>query len=267
MGKGGIRPPDTGTVTMPRKTARVRLDQLVVDLGIAPDATKAQAMIIAGLVEVKSLSSPKPGDLLDPSEPVSVKKTNPYVSRGGMKLESAMKRFGVTCENKTCMDIGASTGGFTDYLLKHGAKKVYSVDVGRGLLDSTLLKDPRVENLEGVNFRYFSNQTLKEKIEFVTIDVSFISLEKILPKAVGLLGPGGCIVAMAKPQFEVHPRELKKGVVKDERARQAAIEKIKSFSIGLGLEILGQSDSEVKGPRGNIEHFLWMRKTNADQTA
>jgi len=243
---------------------KVRLDKLIVDQGLAATITKAQALIIAGCVDAKGSRPLKPGTLVDPSEQVTIRNPMPYVSRGGLKLESAMVKFRLPCANKVCLDIGASTGGFTDYLLQHGAKKVYAVDVGRGLLDYGLSRDPRVVNLEGMNFRYFTRQNLKDGIEFVTIDVSFISLDKILPKASEILEKNGDIIAMVKPQFELSPKDLRKGVVKDENLRLAAIGKIKELSAGLGLKVLAGADSAVKGPSGNIEHFLWMRKTNAD---
>ncbi len=250
-----------------KKKAKVRLDELIVELKLAPTKAIAQALIIAGGIETKTPINLKPGTLVDAGERVSLKRTNPYVSRGGLKLEAAMKVFGPLCKDKVCMDIGASTGGFTDYMLKHGAAKVYAVDVGKSLLDFKLTKDSRVVNIENVNFRYFSDQTLKEKIEFVTIDVSFISLDKVLPNAVDVLKPGGHIVSMVKPQFEVEPRELRKGVVFNAKSRLAAIERIKALSLNLGLEISGEADSEVKGPAGNVEYFLLMRKPNADQIA
>jgi 23S rRNA (cytidine1920-2'-O)/16S rRNA (cytidine1409-2'-O)-methyltransferase len=243
-----------------KKKPKVRLDQHIVNLGLACNISKAQALIIARSVEISSSSPLKPGTLVETSEKITIKKSNPYVSRGGLKLESAMASFGVQCKDKICMDIGASTGGFTDYMLQHGAKLVYAVDVGQGLLDYGLAGNPKVKKMENINFRYFSNINLKEKIEFVTIDVSFISLEKILPKTVEILEPGGMIVAMVKPQFEAAPKDVFRGVVKNEGARLSAIEKIRKFSKNIGLEVLGEADSGIKGPRGNLEHFIWMKK-------
>ena len=242
-----------------KNETKVRLDQHLVDLGHAPDVTRAQAMIIAGSVEMAGVSSPKPGDLVKPAEIITIKKTNPYVSRGGLKLESAMKIFDISCLFKVCMDIGASTGGFTDYMLQHGAKRVYAVDVGRGLLDQKLVNNPNVVNMEGVNFRYFAAQSLKEKIEFVTIDVSFISLDKILPKLQEILAENGRIVAMVKPQFEASPKDLRKGIVKDEQTRLSIITQVRYFAVNNGFEIISEADSEIKGPKGNIEHFLLLK--------
>jgi 23S rRNA (cytidine1920-2'-O)/16S rRNA (cytidine1409-2'-O)-methyltransferase len=236
-----------------------RLDVLIFERGLAETRSKAQAMIIAGQVMVNGNVITKPGTPVDPSLEISLKDTNPYVSRGGLKLESAMKRFPIIdVTGKTCMDVGASTGGFTDYMLQHGAAKVYAIDVGHGQLHYKLRNDPRVINMEGVNFRYFSNDCLNGKVEFVTIDVSFISLDKILPSVVPCLAPHGEIMAMVKPQFEVAPSETSKGVVRDEGIRQKAIEKIRAVARSMGLNIKGEADSEVKGPQGNIEHFLWL---------
>ncbi|MFC1501506.1 TlyA family RNA methyltransferase [Elusimicrobiota bacterium] len=237
-----------------------RLDRIVVERNLAKDIAKAQAIIMAGRVLVDSITITKPGTPIKKTSNIEIKKTNPYVSRGGLKLESAMNVFKISCKGKVCMDIGSSTGGFTDYMLQHGAKKVYAVDVGKNLLDYKLINDPRVVNIENTNFRYFSSEILKENIEFVTIDVSFISLEKILPVAAKNIALGGSIVAMVKPQFEALSKETVKGVVKDESLRSKIIEKIKQFAINLGLEIKGSTDSGVKGPEGNIEHFLWLHK-------
>ncbi len=211
---------------MTKKTPKTRLDQLLVSRGIASTIKDAQALIMAGSVLVNDAPLHKPIDV----------------------------------RAKTCMDIGSSTGGFTDCLLQHGARKVYAVDVGKNLMDYRLRKNPDVELLEGVNFRYFSLQNLKEPVEFVTIDVSFISLAMILPLAAQCVAPGGEILALIKPQFEGLPHELRKGVVKDEEIRLKIIEKcISSFS-SLDCIIKGEMDSPVKGPCGNIERFLWLKK-------
>ena len=244
---------------MSRKIAKLRIDKLLVSRGFADSLSIAQAMIMAGSVEIPGIQQLKSGTSVDPSEKIEIRKTNPYVSRGGLKLESAMSVFGLSCEGLICMDIGASTGGFTDYMLQHGAQRVYALDVGKGLLDQNLINNPKVVNMESNNFRYFISRTLKEKIEFVTIDVSFISLKKILPKAVEILADGGQIVAMVKPQFETEAKNLRKGIVKDEETRQIAISEIREFSENLGLEVVSEADSKVKGPRGNLEHFLRLR--------
>ncbi|MHB9154984.1 MAG: TlyA family RNA methyltransferase [Endomicrobiales bacterium] len=239
---------------------KLRLDKLLVEKGLAETRARAQAMIMAGQVEMPGAVTPKPGTMVDPSVQVSVKEVNPYVSRGGLKLAAALESFPVSLEKKVCLDVGASTGGFTDCMLQHGAARVYALDVGHGQLHYKLRKDPRVVNMEGVNFRYFSCKSLKEPVEFVTIDVSFISLDKILPVVVQCVAKNGGILAMVKPQFEASPSEVKKGVVKDETLRQKTITKIKGLCTDLRLTLKGEMDSPVKGPQGNVEHFLWLQK-------
>lgn len=239
---------------------KIRLDKFMVEKGLAETRTRAQALIEDGKVDVPGVPVVKPGTLVDRGTSVTITEEIPYVSRGGLKLAAALDAFPINLQNKVCMDIGASTGGFTDCMLQRGASRVYALDVGHGQLHYKLRKDPRVINTEGVNFRYFSCENLKEPIEFATIDVSFISLEKILPVASSCLVPGGEMLAMVKPQFEASPKEVKKGVVRDETLRQKTITKIKDFSAGLALELLGELDSPVKGPQGNIEHFLWLKK-------
>lgn len=239
---------------------RIRLDKFLVEKGLAETRAKAQALIEDGKVEVRGTPVVKPGTLVDTGVSVSIKEEIPYVSRGGLKLAAAIDTFRIDLKNKVCMDIGASTGGFTDCMLQAGALRVYAFDVGHGQLHHKLAKDPRVISEEGVNFRYFSCENLKEPVEFATIDVSFISLEKILPPVEACLTPGGEMLAMVKPQFEASPKEVNKGVVRDEALRAKTIAKIKDFSLGLSLELLGETDSPVKGPKGNIEHFLWLKK-------
>ncbi len=242
------------------KTLKIRLDKLLFEKGLAETLKKALALILSGNVLVDGKAVTKAGTKVSENSGIEIKKNLPYVSRGGLKIESAVKQFNISFKGKTCMDIGASTGGFTDFLLQNGARKVYAVDVGKNLLHEKLKVDPRVVNVEDTNFRYFSEDILKDDIEFITIDVSFISIEKILPRAEKILKTGGEILAMVKPQFELSAKELNKGVVKNEELRQKSIKIIKEFSINLGLVILGEADSEVKGPEGNIEHFLWLKK-------
>lgn len=233
---------------------------MLVDNGLAETRAKAQALIISGSVLVDGVVRTKAGHAVRAGSSITLKERMPYVSRGGLKLESAMKSFNAPCGDKICMDIGASTGGFTDYMLKNGARKVYAVDVGRGQLHPSLKSDPRVKSIEGVNFRYFSDENLKGSIEFCTIDVSFISLERILPPAVACMKAGADLIAMVKPQFESSPADLRKGVVRDEKVRRKAIKKIADFSEALGLTVVSGVDSKVKGPKGNVEHFLWLKK-------
>lgn len=235
----------------------MRLDELLFSRNLASSITKAQALIIAGQIEVNSRLVTKSGTPVDTDSSILVKLSNPYVSRGGLKLEGAIAALGIEVKGRVCFDIGASTGGFTDCLLKHGASKVYAIDVGAGLLDQKLRTDPRVENIETVNFRYFSNNALKSKIEFVTIDVSFISLDKILPQLTQYLSHEAEILLLVKPQFELLPNEMTKGVVRVEAFRQKAIDKIRSFAQNIGFKLLGEIDSSIKGPKGNLEHFIW----------
>jgi 23S rRNA (cytidine1920-2'-O)/16S rRNA (cytidine1409-2'-O)-methyltransferase len=236
-----------------------RLDIVVAERGLAESRSKALAMILAGSIEVNGVVVTKAGTPVADDVVITLKESNPYVSRGGLKLASALRIFPLSPEHKTCMDIGSSTGGFTDYLLQHGAVKVYAVDVGHGQLHWKLRNDTRVVVMEGVNFRYFNPGLLKDPVEFVTIDVSFISLDKILPTLARCLASGGQVLAMVKPQFEMSAVEVKRGVVRDEQLRATAINRIRDVAVDCGFVIAGGVDSEVKGPKGNIEHFLWLR--------
>ena len=237
-----------------------RLDILIFEKGLAESRSKAQAMVMAGTVLVNGQKITKAGTQVNQDDLIEIEKQNPYVSRGGLKLESVLNLFDIDFTDKVCIDIGASTGGFTDCMLQHGAKKVYAVDVGTAQLHYKLRNDKRVVNIENVNFRYFDKTLLKDVIDIITIDVSFISLDKILPLASQIIKEQGIIVAMIKPQFELEPNEVKKGVVKDELLRKKAITKIKDCAINLGLEILKEQDSGLKGPKGNLEHFVLLGK-------
>lgn len=237
-----------------------RLDVLIFEKGLCETRSKAQALIMEGIVLVNGKKITKAGTQVSDEDIVEIEKQNPYVSRGGLKLESVLNLFDINFTDKICIDIGASTGGFTDCMLQHGAKKVYAVDVGTAQLHYKLRNDKRVVNIENVNFRYFDKTLLKDEIDIITIDVSFISLDKILPLASEIISQNGFIVAMIKPQFELEPNEIKKGVVRDEQLRQKAINKIKDFSKSLNLEILKEQDSGVKGPKGNLEHFIMLKK-------
>jgi 23S rRNA (cytidine1920-2'-O)/16S rRNA (cytidine1409-2'-O)-methyltransferase len=219
-----------------------RLDVLLFEKGLTETRSKAQALVMAGSVYVNGQKVTKAGTQVSDEDLIEIEKHNPYVSRGGLKLESVLNLFEIDFTDKICIDIGASTGGFTDCMLQHGAKKVYAVDVGTAQLHYKLRNDSRVVNIENVNFRYFDKTLLKDDIDIITIDVSFISLDKILPLASEIISVGGNIVAMIKPQFELEPNEVKKGVVRDESLRQKAIDKIK------------------KGPKGNLEHFILLKK-------
>jgi 23S rRNA (cytidine1920-2'-O)/16S rRNA (cytidine1409-2'-O)-methyltransferase len=237
-----------------------RLDNLLFEKGFVQTRTKAKAFVMSGSVLVNNQVQCKPGTLVSREDLVEVKNMNPYVSRGGLKLDSVLDALVIDVKGFICLDIGASTGGFTDCMLQKGAIKVYAVDVGTGQLHYKLRNDKRVVNIENINFRYFDGSLLKDSIDFATIDVSFISLDKILPVAYKNITYNGFVLAMIKPQFELDPSEIKKGVVRDEKLRQKAINKIKKVALDLGFKIISENDSGLKGPKGNLEHFLFLRK-------
>jgi 23S rRNA (cytidine1920-2'-O)/16S rRNA (cytidine1409-2'-O)-methyltransferase len=243
-----------------KTSGKTRLDVAVFERGLAESRAKAQALILGGNVYINGSVCRKAGDPVKSEDLIEVKNENPYVSRGGLKLESALKALNINVGGFTCLDIGASTGGFTDCMLQKGAVKVYAVDVGTKQLHYKLRKDPRVVSYENINFRYFDLSALKEPIDFATIDVSFISLDKILPVAYKSVAESGFVLAMIKPQFELEPREIKKGVVRDEKLRLKAIDKIKNFSLSVGFKIISEADSGLKGPKGNLERFVLLQK-------
>ncbi|OEG69567.1 hypothetical protein ATZ36_08790 [Candidatus Endomicrobiellum trichonymphae] len=245
---------------MEKRKNKKRLDVLLFEKGFAETRTKAQAFIIGGNIFVNNQIQYRPGTLVGKEDLVEVKNANPYVSRGGLKLESALETLAIDVEGYICLDIGASTGGFTDCMLQKGAIKVYAVDVGAGQLHYKLRQDKRVVNIENVNFRYFNDSFLKDNINFAVIDVSFISLDKILPVAYRSISENGFVLAMIKPQFELEALEIKKGVVRDEKLRQKAINKIKKVVSDLGFKIISESDACLKGPKGNLEHFVFLSK-------
>ncbi len=244
-----------------------RLDVLLVKQGMASSREKAKAVLMAGQVFVNNQKEDKAGTMFDP-EKVQIEvrgNTLKYVSRGGLKLEKAMQEFPIGLQGKICMDIGASTGGFTDCMLQNGAKKVYAIDVGHGQLDWKLRNDERVVCMEKTNFRYVTNEQVPEEIDFASVDVSFISLTKILPAAKPLLKPGGQMVCLIKPQFEAGREKVgKKGVVTDKKVHEEVIEKVADFAADMGFLILGLSYSPIKGPEGNIEYLLHMENPEAE---
>ncbi|GHT58391.1 TlyA family rRNA (cytidine-2'-O)-methyltransferase [Endomicrobiia bacterium] len=237
-----------------------RLDVLLFEKDLAETRTKAQAFVIGGNVFVNNQVQYKPGTLVDEEDLIEIKNINPYVSRGGLKLESALDALVIDVRGYICLDVGASTGGFTDCMLQKGAIKIYAVDVGQGQLHYKLRNDPRVVNVKNINFRYFDRSLLKDNIDFVTIDVSFISLDKILPMAYKSIAENAFVLAMIKPQFELEPLDVKKGAVRDEKLRQKAINKIKQSALNLGFKIVSEVNSCLKGPKGNLEHFLLLKK-------
>lgn len=244
-----------------------RLDVLLVKQELAPSREKAKAMIMSGVVFVNGEREDKAGSAFDETKSTIEIKGNTlkYVSRGGLKLEKAMTHFGVNVEDCTCMDIGSSTGGFTDCMLQNGAIKVYAVDVGHGQLEWKLRQDPRVVCMERTNIRYVTEADIGEPIDFASIDVSFISLTKVLPVAKNLLIPGGKIVCLIKPQFEAGREKVgKKGVVRDKAVHLEVIEKIMDFAIGHDFRLLNLEYSPIKGPEGNIEYLLYMQKPETE---
>ena len=237
--------------------ARKRLDLLLVERGLAKSRTQAQRLIEAGRVLVDGQLVDKPAQPVSPDASVEVKEGPRYASQGGYKLEKALRAFRVDVAGKVCLDVGASTGGFTDCLLQHGARRVYAVDVGRGLLDWKLRRDPRVVVLEGVNARYLTLERVGEPVDVATVDVSFISVKKILPALRGIVRPGGDIIALIKPQFEAGRAHVKKGVVKDPEVHERVLREVAGFAEReLGLSVINATHSPLKGPAGNIEFLL-----------
>ncbi|MFZ3073014.1 MAG: TlyA family RNA methyltransferase [Thermodesulfobacteriota bacterium] len=238
---------------------KVRLDMLLVELGLAESVLGALPIIMAGKVLVDGRVADKAGaEVLRESE-VSIKEDSPFVGRGGLKLQGALKDFDITVSGLIAMDAGSSTGGFTDCLLKNGASRVYAVDVGKGLMDDSLRRDPRVCLMEGRNIRHLDAAEVGERIDIATIDVSFISLKKVIPKLKEFLKPDGRVLALIKPQFEAG-KELvgKGGVVRDPLVHQAVVEDIKSFSEGAGFKVLGVSCSKITGAKGNAEFWIYL---------
>ena len=240
-----------------------RLDMLMMERALAPSREKAKAFIMAGDVYVDGQKEDKAGTMFPETVKIEVRgNTLPYVSRGGLKLEKAMKNFDVTLDSKICMDVGASTGGFTDCMLQNGAVKVYSIDVGYGQLDWKLRNDPRVVCMEKTNIRYVVPEDIQEKPAFSSIDVSFISLTKILLPAWRLLKCGGQMVCLIKPQFEAGREKVgKKGVVRDPAVHREVIAKVMDFAALLHFSVLGLTWSPIKGPEGNIEYLIYLKKS------
>ena len=245
-----------------------RLDVLLVKKGLAPSREKAKAVIMAGSVYVDGQKEDKAGSVFDEeSAQIEVRgHVLPYVSRGGLKLEKALKVFPITLTDKICMDIGASTGGFTDCMLQNGAVKVYSVDVGYGQLDWKLRQDERVVCMEKTNFRYMTPEDIPDVLDFASVDVSFISLDKILTPAYALLREQGEMVALIKPQFEAGREKVgKKGVVRDPKVHEEVISRIVRHADEVSFEVLDLSYSPIRGPEGNIEYLIHLKK-NPERT-
>ena len=243
--------------------SKVRLDQLVFEKGYAESREKAKAIVMSGVVFIAGQRADKPGMQVPEDTELDVRmKSLPFVSRGGYKLDKALKVFPMNVAGKICIDCGASTGGFTDVLLQHGAQKVYSVDVGYGQLAWKLRNDKRVVNLEKTNLRYVTREQIPDELDIAVCDVSFISIRLILPAVVALLKDEAEMVCLIKPQFEAG-RELvgKKGVVRDAKVHEQVIEEILQFVPGIGFSIRGLDFSPVTGPEGNIEFLLYLKKS------
>ncbi len=246
-----------------------RLDVLLVEQGLADSREKAKAIIMSGIVYVDNNKEDKAGTTFEETAKVEVRgNTLKYVSRGGLKLEKAMNNFGVTLDGKVCMDVGASTGGFTDCMLQNGAVKVYSVDVGHGQLAWKLRNDERVVCMEKTNIRYVTPEDIDDRVEFASIDVSFISLTKVLPAVKELMTENGEIVCLIKPQFEAGREKVgKKGVVRELSTHIEVVQMIVDYVRNNGFRTLDLGYSPIKGPEGNIEYLLYMTKDESRENA
>lgn len=239
-----------------------RLDAVLFEKGFTESREKAKALIMAGIVYVNNQKSDKPGNTVKDDDIIEVRgETLKYISRGGLKLEKAIKSFDIDLNGCVCADIGASTGGFTDCMLQNGAAKVFSVDVGYGQLAWKLRTDERVVNMERTNFRYLTIDDIGTKLDFASVDVSFISLKIILPVLFELLNDGGEAVCLIKPQFEAGRDKVgKKGVVRDKETHAEVIKTITDFAFNTGFSVVGLDFSPIKGPEGNIEYLMYLRK-------
>ena len=242
------------------KVEKERLDVLLVERGHTPSRAQAQALIRAGRVRVAEVVVDKPGTQIPADAAIEVSSPPRYVSRGGDKLEAALTAFGVDPQDKVCVDVGSSTGGFTDCLLQHGARRVYAVDVGRGQLDWKLRNDPRVTVREGLNARSLLPEDIGEQVDLATVDVAFISLRLILPPLAWVVKPGGSVMALVKPQFEAGREHARRGVVRDPVVHQAVVEGITAFAREeLGWTVRGSVPSPLLGPAGNREFFVYVQ--------
>ncbi|MBI5663899.1 MAG: TlyA family RNA methyltransferase [Nitrospirae bacterium] len=245
----------------PSAFKKTRLDILLFEKGLVESREKAKALILEGSVLVNGIAVDKAGALIKPDDDLTVVNKMPYVSRGGLKLEHALRHFNIDVKGKTAMDAGASTGGFTDCLLQHGAGKVYAIDVGYGQFSWVLRTDERVILLEKTNIRYLDKGLIVDEIDIAVVDVSFISLIKVIPNVLEFIKSGGVIVSLIKPQFEAGRKDVGKGgVVRSEEKRLEIVESIKGETEKMGLEILGVTQSPLKGPKGNVEYLLYLRK-------
>lgn len=238
---------------------KIRLDQLLVSRGLAQSRAQAQALILAGRVILAAGTAAKAGTLVAEDAAITLKEAPRFVSRGGEKLASALAHFRVAPAGKVALDAGASTGGFTHVLLSRGAARVYAVDVGYGQLDQSLRRDPRVVSLERRNLRLLPREEIPEPVDLITLDLSFISLTLVLPRMMEFLRPGGELLAMVKPQFEVGKGKVGKGgVVRDPMLQQEAVAKVAAAATALGFQVSPAFPSPLKGPKGNQEYFLYL---------
>ena len=247
---------------------KTRLDVALFERGFAESREKAKALIMAGQVYLNGQKAQKSGDSVKETDTLEVRgEKMPYVSRGGFKLEKAIAAFGLSLDGKICMDIGASTGGFTDCMLQNGASKVYAIDVGYGQLAWSLREDERVVNLERTNFRYVTRGQVPEEIDFASVDVAFISLKLIVPVMRALLCADGQAVCLIKPQFEAGREHVgKKGVVRDKAVHEAVVADLVRFMLDSGFSVLHLDYSPIKGPQGNIEYLIHIKKSDAPQS-
>ncbi len=243
---------------------KLRLDIAITDRGLVQSREKAKALIMAGQVFVNGQKELKAGATVKPEDEIEIRGSqNPFVSRGGLKLRKAAENFGIDLSDCVCMDIGASTGGFTDCMLSYGAKKVYAIDVGYGQLAWKLRTDERVVNMERTNFRYVTHEQIPEDIDFASVDVSFISLKLILPVLRELLKNDGEAVCLIKPQFEAGKEKIgKKGVVRDPQVHVEVVERITDFAVESGFSLINLDFSPIKGPEGNIEYLMHIVKSD-----
>ncbi len=251
-----------------KKTEKIRLDCLVVARGLAESRQRAQALILAGAVLVGDRPADKAGSLVAADAEIRIRgEENPYVSRGGLKLRGALESFGISVRGMVALDVGASTGGFTDCLLQAGAAKVYALDVGYGQLAWKLREDSRVVSIERTNIRHYDGRDITDRVGIAVIDASFISLRLVIPPVVKLIGAGAAILALVKPQFEVGKGEVgKRGVVRDPALHERVLAETASFCREMGLEVLGSCTSPITGPAGNREFFLHLRKPPGEES-
>ena len=245
---------------------KLRLDVALTERGLIESREKGKALIMAGKVYINGQKAIKAGTTVSENDAIEIKGDKlPFVSRGGLKLDKAIHSFNIDLKDKICMDIGASTGGFTDCMLQNGAKKVYSVDVGYGQLAWKLRTNERVVNMERTNFRYIKNEDIEDLLDFASVDVSFISLDKILPVLYPLMNDNASAVCLIKPQFEAGRDKVgKKGVVRESKTHIEVIEKVVSLAKELSFSVSGLDFSPIKGPEGNIEYLIYLKKSSED---